>query len=325
MIGKLLGQGEERLRELGLGHYLDFGAETSAVLKLNREFLESICLVMRVIDSEWPDTGFDFFGHKLKYPVMTAALSGLQRIYPDAMVRVAEGVKAAGSATWVGIGNEAELEQIVAVGAPVVKIVKPYKDESLVFSKLEAAQKLGCVAVGMDVDFFFGGKRQDEMIMPHPFAPKSMKQLRKYIESVSVPFIVKGVLSREDALKAAEAGAKGIVVSHHGGAVLDYALPPLAALPQISRELSGKVMVIVDSGLKRGTDVLKALALGADAVLMGRPVMAALAVRGSDGVRELFQGIGEELARAMALTGCRKLEDVDSSIVRCKVNYTEML
>lgn len=325
MVGKLLERGEEKLRELGLGHYLDFGAETSAVLRLNREYLDSICFVMRVIDSTWPDTQFDFFGQKLKYPVMTAALSGLHKICEDPMVRVAEGAKLAGSAVWVGISSEKELERVVAAGAPVVKIVKPYRDESLIFSKLEAAQRLGCVAVGMDVDFFFGGKRRDDLIMPEPFSPKSLKQLRRYVESVSLPFIVKGVLSREDALKAAEAGAKGIVVSHHGGAVLDYAVPPLAVLPEIARELSGKLMIIVDSGIKRGTDVLKALALGADAVLIGRPVMAALAAGGSQGVRELFEGLGEELARAMALTGCKQLEEVDSSIIRCKLKYSQTL
>lgn len=316
LIGELLEQGEEKLRQLGLGDYLDYGAETGATLGITRRYLDSFCFKLRVIDSIWPDTAFRFCGKEFKYPIMTAALSGLHKIRPDAMEEIARGAAAAGCGVWVGIGNEDELARVVEVGAPVVKIVKPYKDEGIVFTKLEAAQRLGCIAVGMDVDFFFGGKRRDALIMPHPFGPKTLADLKRYVQSVRVPFVVKGVLSVEDALKAAEAGASAIVVSHHGGAVLDYTLPPLAVLPEISRELGGRITIFVDSGIRRGTDVLKALALGADAVLVGRPVMAGLAAAGSDGVRQVLTGLGEELARAMALTGCGCLEDIDAGIVR---------
>ena len=316
MIGDLLKQGEERLRQLGLGDYLDYGAETGATLRITRQYFDSFCFKMRVIDSAWPDTSCRFFGRELKYPVMVAALSGLHKIQPNAMEEVARGAIAAGSAVWVGIGNSEELARIVETGAPVVKIVKPYKDEDMVMSKLEDAQRLGCIAVGMDVDFFFGGKRQDSVIMPRPFGPKTTSDLKRYIRSVDIPFIVKGVLSLEDALKAAEAGAAAIVVSHHGGAVLDYSLPPLAVLPEISEALKGKVVILVDSGFRRGTDVLKALALGADGVLVGRAVMAGLAVGGSRGVTEVLTGLGEELSRAMALTGCRRLDEIDRQILR---------
>lgn len=315
MIGKLLEEGIERLRQLGFGVYFDHGAETGRVLKINRDYLDSLTLEMRLIDSKPANTEIQLFGRTFSTPIMTGALSGLGKICPNPLVEIARGVAAAGSAIWVGIGDSDELQAVIDTGAPTVKIVKPYRDNDLIFSKILDAEKRGAVAVGMDIDFFYGGKRGDNLIRANLMGPKTLQEIKEYIKATKLPFIIKGVLSVQDAVKAVEAGAGAIVVSHHGGAVLDYAVPPLKILPKIAKAIGGAIPIFVDSGLVRGTDVFKVLALGADAVLMGRVVMAALAAGGAEGVRKMIEGLTEELRRVMSLTGSSSLKDIDPEVV----------
>ena len=122
--------------------------------------------------------------------------------------------------------------------------------------------------------------------------------------------VVKGIARLDDALKAVEIGANGIVLSNHGGRQLDGALPPLSVLPEVASKLKGKTTLLIDSGFRRGTDVVKALALGADAVLLGRAALYGLAAAGTDGVTRALDIISEEMARAMALLGVGKIGDL---------------
>lgn len=315
MIGKLLTEGNARLRELGLGNFMDKGVETGSVLKITRDYLDSMTIETRMIDSVVASTEMTLFGHTFATPVMTAPLSGLGAICSNPMVEVAKGAKEAGAVMWVGIGEEAELKAIIETGAKTVKIVKPYKDNDLILAKIAQAEKHGAFAVGMDIIFFFGGKKEDSLIRPDLMGPKTLAEIKSFVQATKLPFILKGVLSEQDAGKALEVGAAAIVVSHHGGATLDYAVPPLKILPRIAKVIDGRIPIFVDSGITRGTDVFKALALGASGVLIGRTAMAGLAAGKSEGVEKIITGTNEELRRVMSLTGSSTIEKIDSKLI----------
>jgi 4-hydroxymandelate oxidase len=137
-----------------------------------------------------------------------------------------------------------------------------------------------------------------------------------WLQSLSpLPLVVKGILRGDDALRAVEHGAKAVIVSNHGGRQLDGAIASIDALSEVVAAVGDKAEVLVDGGIRRGTDILKALALGAKAVLLGRPVLWGLAVAGEAGVQHVLELLRDELDLAMALSGCAKLKDIDRSLV----------
>jgi isopentenyl diphosphate isomerase/L-lactate dehydrogenase-like FMN-dependent dehydrogenase len=283
--------------------------------QITREYFDSLLLEIRTIDSVEASTRAKFFGAETSTPVMVAALSHLHEVYPDGMVETARAAAAVGTIMWSGIGPEDELEQLIAAGAKVIKIVKPYADRDLIFRKIEHAEKAGALAVGMDTDYVFGRMQNKYSARGFPVSPKTLAEIKSFAKATSLPFIVKGILSEQDARKALEAGAGGLVVSHHNG-VIDYAVPPLKMLPQI-KKLAGKaVPVFVDCGIKSGMDAFKALALGASGVCVGTQVMAGLSKDGAAGVRKVLEDITEELAWAMNLTGSSDIAHIDPSVIR---------
>jgi isopentenyl diphosphate isomerase/L-lactate dehydrogenase-like FMN-dependent dehydrogenase len=146
-------------------------------------------------------------------------------------------------------------------------------------------------------------------------APKSVRELKRLAAATKLPFILKGVLSAEDAEKALEIGAGGIVVSNHGGAIIDYAAHPLEVMPEIKEIIGKKIPIFVDSGFRKGSDVMKALALGADAVLVGWLLVMGLAANGSQGVTQMIDIVTAELRRIMSVTGCRSLSGIDDKVL----------
>ncbi|MDR1571309.1 MAG: alpha-hydroxy-acid oxidizing protein [Clostridiales Family XIII bacterium] len=284
--------------------------------QITRDYFDSLLVELRTIDAAMASTGFSLFGERFATPVMVAALSGLDRTRENGMADTARGAAAAGAPMWAGIGSEAELEAIIATGARTVKIVKPYADIDLIYRKLEHAEKAGALAVGMDTDYVFGGKRTRGFAMECPVSPKSLDEIKGFVKATGLPFIVKGVLSERDAYKALEAGAGGIVVSHHAGAVLDYSAPPLMVLPDIARLVGGSVPIFVDCGVTRGMDAFKALALGATAVCVGKAVIAGLTDNGAEGVRKAIEDISDELRWALCMTGSKDPAHIDPNIIR---------
>jgi isopentenyl diphosphate isomerase/L-lactate dehydrogenase-like FMN-dependent dehydrogenase len=313
MIGKLIERGDEILRE----KHIDFvgRAETGHAVKFARDHMDSLMLEIRMIDSGAASTDMSLFGEQFSSPIMTAPLSGLGGVWPNGLVETAKGAAMANVAMWVGIGGEQELSDVIATGAKTIKIIKPYADHDLVIEKIRQAEKYGAIAVGMDTLFGVGAKKGDTVIMPKPFSPKSANDLGEFIKSTNLPFVVKGVLSAQDAVKAAEAGAAAIVVSGHSGSVLDYSVPPLKILPTIVAAIGHKIPCFVDGGFARGTDAFKALALGADGVLVGRALIRALAVGGAETAFEYLTGVTEELRRVMALTGSPSVGRIDPSVI----------
>lgn len=282
--------------------------------RITREYFDSLLLEMRHIDSRKPDTTFHLFGEQFTTPIMTAALSHLDNLHEKGMVEMARGAKMAGAVTFAGMGDKKELEEITATGAKTIKIIKPYADNKLIFERIEHAEKCGVMAVGMDVDHAFNGSGDYDTVLGFDMRPKSLEEIREFVQATELPFIVKGVLSERDAFKCLEAGVKGIVVSHHHG-IMNYAVPPLKILPAIVKVIGNEIPVLVDCGIAGGMDAFKALALGATAVCVGRAIMEPLREKGAEGVKDTILGMNDELKGIMARTGCFDLAHMDSSVI----------
>lgn len=282
--------------------------------EITREYFDSLTLEMRLVDSDLPFTQFSLYGETFSTPVMMAALSHLDKQTPDGMAEMARGAKAAGAVMWCGMGDEEELARIVATGAKTIKIVKPYADEEKIYRRLRHAESCGALAVGMDIDHSFNRQGGYDNVLGEDMLPKTKEQLADYIRATSLPFVVKGVLSVQDALTCAEAGAKGIVVSHHHG-VMDCAVPPLRILPKIRAALGKDYPIFVDCGFETGMDVYKAMALGATAVSVGRRMMTALVSGRAQGIEQAVKEMTGQLASVMARTGVKDLNSFDPSVI----------
>ena len=203
-------------------------------------------------------------------------------------------------------------KRIADTGAKTVRIVKPYGDNEKVRDQMKFAEDCGAFGIGMDIDHIFGNDGLD-VVIGEQMAVQTSDMIRSYIESTKLPFVIKGVLSEEEAVKCADLGAKAIIVSHHHGR-LPYAVPPMMILPEIKEALKGRdVTIIVDCGITSGADVYKALALGAHAAAVGRSMLPFLEKDGSDGVKEYIESVGKELRFVMSSTGFSRVADVDSS------------
>lgn len=287
------------------------GGDSNAI---TRAYFDSLLIELRQLDSGIPDTSMNLFGEKFETPVMMAALSHLNKCHEDGMAEMARGAKKAGSVNWAGMGDNEELGGILQTGAKTIKIVKPYADEEKIFSRIRFAEEAGCLAVGMDIDHSFGGDGRFDVVLGEEMNAKSASDLKRYIASTHLPFVVKGVLSVRDAVKCADAGAKAIVVSHHHG-IMKYAVPPLYVLPQIRDAVGKNMKIFVDCGVESGFDAFKALALGADAVCAGRVVMEPLREKGAEGVKETVDRMTNELRQMMARTGAKSLEEIDPGVI----------
>ena len=187
-------------------------------------------------------------------------------------------------------------------------------DRDLIYRKIRHAESLGLLAVGIDIDHPFADDGSLDIVDGYTMAPVTTKELQDLCASTSLPLIVKGVLSVYDANEAVKAGAGGLVLSHHNNRI-EYALPPLAALPEIRSKLSRQVPLFVDGEIQTGLDVFKALALGATAVSIGRPLMTAIKNGKEAGMCEYLLKVRKELAKAMSYTGCTSLGKMDPSVI----------
>lgn len=281
---------------------------------ITREYFDSLLLEMRHIDGKKPDCTLNLYGETFETPIMMAALSHLNSVRDKGMSVMAAGAKMAGAVNWSGMGSKEELEEIAATGARTIKIIKPYEDNAVIFDRIEHAKKCGVMAVGMDIDHAFAGNGDYDNVFGDSIRPKSLEEIKEFVRAAEIPFVIKGVLSEQDAYKALEAGAKGIVVSHHHG-IMEYAVPPLRILPAISKVIGGEIPIFVDCGIMSGMDAFKALALGATAVCAGRVIMNPLKENGAEGVRDTILKMTDELKGVMAKTGCYDLEHMDASVI----------
>ena len=282
---------------------------------ITAKYMDSILIKERLIDSVVADTKIEFFGETFDMPVFTPAFSHLGKYNGRDLTGLEEysiAAKNKNILNFVGMMENDLFAKIAATGAKTVRIVKPYADNGKVRDQMQYAESVGAFGIGMDIDHIFGNTGLD-IVIGEQMAVQTTDMLKSYVESTKLPFVVKGVLSAEDAVKCAEIGAKAIIVSHHHGR-LPYAAPPMMVLPEIKEALEGKdVKIIVDCGIASGADVYKAIALGADAAAVGRSMLPALEKEGVEGVEKFLQSVSDELRFIMSCTGYAKVQDIDDS------------
>ena len=306
------------------------GGGTGSSFRANIESLAKVKLAMRCLHSAaMPDTSTEVLGLKLSLPVMAAPIGGVafnlggpeqnpvdEAKYVEAVIA---GCKQAGV---IGCGGDgvppvisdstfASIRNAEGWGIP---FIKPWEGEE-VWTKLEAAIATGCPVVGMDVD---AAGLVTLRLMGRPVAPTSpekLAELAKFVHDRGAKFMIKGVMTVADAKIAADAGVDAIVVSNHGGRVLDFTPGGADVLPAIAEAVGDKIVVLVDGGIRSGVDVLKCLALGAKAVLIGRPVSVAAIGGETEGVVKYLNQIKGQLTSAMALTGCATVADISRDIL----------
>jgi isopentenyl diphosphate isomerase/L-lactate dehydrogenase-like FMN-dependent dehydrogenase len=278
---------------------------------------------MRLVhDVKEPETSTNILGKTLSLPVLAAPIGGVsfnmggavgEQEYADAII---QGCLAKGTLGCTGDGvpefiHQSGFKAIADAGGLGIPFIKPWEDKEL-FEKLEKAQASGADIIGMDID---AAGLVTLRKMGRPVSPKSVKELKKIRAAIAGKFILKGVMTVDDALLAVEAGVDAIVVSNHGGRVLDFAPGAAEVLPRISAAVKGRIEILADGGVRSGGDVLKLLALGADAVMIGRPFSVAAVGGLREGVEKYLDTIMVELQQCMVLTGTQSVSSVDPAIL----------
>lgn len=299
------------------------GLLTGTSFMNNIEALSMYNINMRTIHKvAEPDTSVKLFGRTFKSPVFVAPITGATYNLGGALseaqmvTSLVEGAKKAGCFSFTGDGAEEEiysagLQAIKAAGGLGIPIVKPRSMEE-VESRLAQAGECGAFAVGMDID---GAGLVTMAYKGHPVGPKNFYQLREIAGMTDLPFIIKGVMTAMEAEMAVEIGAAAIVVSNHGGRVLDCTPGVAEVLPEIVERVKGEILVFADGGVRTGVDVLKMLALGADAVLIGRPAIWGAFGGGEQGVAVILENMTSQLRHAMLMTGCANVKAIDHNVI----------
>jgi isopentenyl diphosphate isomerase/L-lactate dehydrogenase-like FMN-dependent dehydrogenase len=304
--------------------YYAGGAGDEWTLAENRRAFERWVIRPRMLTGAWPvDPSTRILGADLAFPVLVAPWAYHRRAHTDGELATARAAARAGTVIVVSSTTVDYLEDVAgASDAPKWWQLYVFTDRGVTVDMLHRVHAAGYAAVCLTVDFPDSGLRHRdarngfEMPIGLPqdqltFAPDlTWDDLTWIREAAPVPLMVKGLMTAEDALLAVEAGVDAIVVSNHGGRQLDSIHAPMTVLPEIVEAVAGRVPVLVDGGFRRGTDVFKALALGADAVLVARPTCWGLAVAGEDGVVDVLRILRAELENTMVLAGTRTLEDI---------------
>jgi len=307
---------KENIKE-GVWEWVNGGTETESTLRRNQSALENIRLKLRVIHGlKKVSTKVKILGKTLETPIIVAPFANMGSVHPEGEIAIAKGAEKAGALMFLGPLSKYPVNQIVSsVKTPIVWNSEPEKDRKKLSTLIRQAEKAGCCAIGLCVDDYVGIKIKENWLVLPQNVSLSKKLIRELKGEMSVPLILKGIMTVEDAVAAVEAGADAIVVSNHGGRVLDCCQASIEVLPQIAEAVGSKVEILIDSGFRRGTDVLKALALGAKGVLIGRPICWGLGAAGADGVARVLQLMTSELMRAMMLTNVPNLTKTPRDVV----------
>jgi 4-hydroxymandelate oxidase len=300
------------------------GIGTGSSFMANFDSLARVKLNLRTIhDASAPDLDYEFFGHRLKMPIFVAPLAGMRLNMGDAMdereylLAMFHGAKEGGSIAFACDGPlplffDLGMELLGKIQGWGVPTLKPRQEEVFV-AMVRRAEACGVVAIATDIDAagIIHMKRAGQ-----PAGPWPVEVWKKTISRTQLPVILKGVMTVRDAELAVEAGAAGIIVSNHGGRVLDHTAGTAEVLPEIAAAVRGKIKIFVDGGVRSGVDVLKMLGLGAEGVLVGRPMAVAAVGGGREGVAFLLNQYAEQLRTAMIYTGCSSLAEITPAILR---------
>ena len=297
---------------------------TGTVAIRNYEKWQDICVNMDTIcENGKADTSFEIFGRTYKAPIFAAPIGAMKLHYGDKYDDLeynnilVPACADAGIAAFTGDGVNAAVmqgatEAIRAKDGKGIPTVKPW-DVNTLQEKLELIKASASFAVAMDIDA--AGLPFLKNLTP-PAGSKTTEELAEIVKAAGVPFILKGIMTVKGALKAKEAGASAIVVSNHGGRVLDQCPATAEVLEEIVQAVGKDMKIFVDGGLRSGVDIFKALALGADAVLIGRPYVTAVYGGGAEGVATYTEKLTTELADTMTMCGAHNLSEISREMVR---------
>ena len=325
--------------EPGAWDYYAGGAGDELTVADNRDAWNRLRLRPHVlVDVSNIDLGTSAFGAPLGHPVIVAPMAAHHLAHADGEVATARGAAAAGALMTLSTISSRPMEEVAAAahGAPRWFQLYDPTDREAARALIQRAADAGYSAVALTVDLPLPGNRErdrrndfgldlgvhlppDQPVDPDTgivVLPTMDWDELAWLRSVCpIPLIAKGVLRADDAIRAVEAGCDGVWVSNHGGRQLDTSITSPEALPEIVDAIRGRALIVVDGGVRRGIDVLKALALGADLVAVGRPVLWGLAVDGAGGVQLVMEILRDELALAMALSGCRSIGEITPDLV----------
>jgi len=333
--------------------YYAGGAEDEITLRENRAAFGRIALRPRMlVDVSAVDTGVTLLSQRVAAPIIVAPTAMHRLGHPEGETATARGAGEAGALMAVSTMSTCTLEEVAAAASgPLWFQLYVYKDREMTRALVERARAAGYLALCLTVDAPHLGRRERDTRNRFALPPEvqlanfSGQQMRMMPQEVSgsalttyvtnmvdpaltwkdlawlrslsdMPLLVKGILTAEDARLCLEHGVNGIVVSNHGGRQLDSTIASIEALPEVVEAAEGRAEVYLDGGVRRGTDVLKALALGARGVLIGRPILWGLALAGAEGVERVLTMLRHELAEAMALAGRSSLASLDRSLLR---------
>lgn len=301
------------------------GAKGSGTVAIrNYEKWQELCVNMDTIcDNKPVDLSFEVFGKMFKYPVFAAPIGAMKLHYGDKYDDLGyndilvSACADAGIAAFTGDGTNPDVMAAAtrAIGQKDgrgIPTIKPW-DINTLKEKFALVKEAGPFAAAMDIDA--AGLPFLKNLTP-PAGSKSVEELKEIVAEAGVPFIIKGVMTVKGALKAKEAGAAAIVVSNHGGRVLDQCPATAEVLEEIASAVGSDMKVFVDGGIRSGVDVFKALALGADAVLIGRPFVTAVYGGGAEGVDAYTARLAAELSDTMAMCGAHSLDEITRDMVR---------
>ena len=299
------------------------GVGTAGAFKANMDALARVKLNLRTIHAvKEPDMSLTLWGRTLAMPILVAPITGSsynmggKMTEEDFIAEMVAGALQAGTLCMTGDGADptmfgSGIKAGKANNGASIAIIKP-RTQDMIRNHLRTAEEAGLVATGMDVD---GAGLVTMAMKGQPVGPKTPDELHEVIAATRLPFIVKGVMTVDEAEAAVAAGAAAIVVSNHGGRVLDFTPGAAEVLPAIAARVKGRAIIFADGGVRSGADVLKLLALGADAVLVGRPMVIAAFGGGREGVALVLNQLKTELLQAMLLTGTADVKQVSASIL----------
>ena len=291
------------------------GVETGATWRRAKEIYGSIGLRSKMINSldiNSLQIGSVFAGRPIGLPISIAPMiSGINFVCKNPFEQIAGAAAQLNIAAGIGYPSGTAVYGKMTALAKTFRIIKPAPDSGKLIKELKESFQGGCVAAGIDIDSIGGMKPVGDEIrfaeLSRPYGKDELCDIRKEIPG---KFILKGIMSAEDALDAMDIGADIIIVSTHVGYCLDYSPAPLEVLPEIKKAVGSKMEIVIDSGITRGTDIIKAIALGAGSVLIGRLTLWGLLIDGMNGVIHMIKRLEAELRRAMILMGVSSLKEL---------------
>ena len=329
--------------------YISGGAGDEVTLRWNRDSFDRIKLRPRIlVDVSRLDTRIKLFGRELPHPILLAPTAYQRLVHPEGELATAKGAGAAGATMVVSTMATTSVEEIAAAATrPLWFQLYVQPDRAFTRDLVQRAEAAGCQALVVTVDTPVVGLRNREMRIKFALPPGMDRPNLKGLKTSSTshlppeneiysamldpkltwkeidwlrslartPVLLKGVLNPDDAELAVKAGVSGIIVSNHGARNLDTLPATIDVLPEVAARVAGRVPVLMDGGVRRGTDVLKALALGANAVLIGRPYLYGLGAAGAEGVTRVINILRREFEMALALTGRTNIAGVDPSVL----------